>query len=110
MGRSEFGNRAYQPLMLLKAIILQKWYPIDSDPELQNQINDRLSFKVFIGLLLSQPSPDHSVICRFRERVGKAILERIHRELLEKFKSKGFSIESGIWLSMPGWFARPVVL
>jgi IS5 family transposase len=96
VGKSDFGNRAYQPLMLLKAILLQKWYGIDSDPELENQINDRLSFKVFMGLPLALPSPDHSIICRFRERVGKETLERIHHELLHQFKSKGFSIESGM--------------
>jgi hypothetical protein len=31
--------------MLLKWFLLQKWYRIDSDPELENQINDRISFQ-----------------------------------------------------------------
>ena len=33
---------------------------IPSDPELENQINDRISFKKFLGLTLDKPSPDHS--------------------------------------------------
>lgn len=65
-------------------------------PELENQINDRISFKVFIGLPLADPSPDHSVICRFRERVGHKTMEAIHAELLMQFRSMGFSIESGM--------------
>jgi len=96
VGKSEFGNKAYHPLMLLKALLLQKWFGIKSDPELENQINDRLSFKAFIGLPFSEPSPDHSIICRFRERIGKAELEKIFHELLEQFNRLGFSIESGM--------------
>jgi len=68
--KATVGNVAYPPVMLLKALLLQKWFGIRSDPELENQINDRISFKVFIGLPFGDPSPDHSVICRFRERVG----------------------------------------
>ncbi len=96
VGQSEYGNKAYPPLMLLKSLLLQKWYGIKSDPELESQINDRLSFKSFIGLPLSEPSPDHSIICRFRERIGKDVLEQVHHELLEQLNTLGFSIESGM--------------
>jgi len=96
VGKSEFGNKAYHPLMLMKALLLQKWFGIKSDPELENQINDRLSFKAFIGLPFSEPSPDHSIICRFRERIGRVGLEKIFHELLEQFNRLGFSIESGL--------------
>jgi len=48
VGKSEFGNKAYPPLMLMKALLLQKWFGIKSDPELENQINDRLTFKAFM--------------------------------------------------------------
>jgi len=95
VGKADCGNRAYPPLMLLKALLVQKWFGIDSDPELENQINDRLSFKIFIGLPLAKLSPDHSIICRFRERVGKETIEKIHQKLLLQFQAMGFSIESG---------------
>jgi IS5 family transposase len=46
VGKSREGADAYPPLMLLKGLLLRKWYRIDSDPELENhQINDRISFK-----------------------------------------------------------------
>ena len=96
VGQSEFGNKAYPPLMLLKAILIQKWFGIKSDPDLERQINDRFSFKAFIGLPFSVPSPDHSIICRFRERTGKDTLEKVHHELLNQFDTLGFSIESGM--------------
>lgn len=96
VGHSVYGNRAYPPLMLLKALLIQKWFGIASDPELENQINDRFSFKTFIGLPLSDPSPDHSILSRFRTRIGKGLLEDVHHVLLLQFQGKGFSIESGM--------------
>lgn len=58
IGRREEGADAYSPLMLLKALLLQKWFHIPSDPELENQINDRWFFKKFLGLPLDASSPD----------------------------------------------------
>jgi len=63
VGKSEEGADAYPPLMLLKCLLLQKWFRIPSDPELEDQINDRISFKRFIGLPLDKPS---LIIVRFR--------------------------------------------
>jgi hypothetical protein len=45
VGTSGEGADAYPPLLLFKCMLLQKWFRINSDPELENQINDRLSFK-----------------------------------------------------------------
>jgi transposase, IS5 family len=36
VGSSEEGARAYPPLMLFKCLMLQKWFRIPSDPELEN--------------------------------------------------------------------------
>lgn len=77
VGKSKACNAAYPPLMLLKCLLIQKWFGPSSDPETESQVNDRISFKAFIGLPLAEPSPDHSVICRFRERVGKETIENI---------------------------------
>ena len=96
VGQSDSGNKAYPPLMLLKALLIQKWFGIKSDPDLESQINDRFSFKAFIGLPFSDSSPDHSIICRFRDRIGKETLERVHQELLMQFDGLGYSIESGM--------------
>ena len=49
-GKSKEGERAYSPLLLFKCMLLQKWFQIKSDPELESQINDRISFKGFLDL------------------------------------------------------------
>ena len=36
VGKSKEGADAYPPLMLLKCMLLQKWFRIPSDPELGN--------------------------------------------------------------------------
>ena len=41
VGTSGEGADAYPPLLLFKCMLLQKWFHIDSDPELENKINDR---------------------------------------------------------------------
>jgi transposase, IS5 family len=77
VGTSEQGARAYPPLMLFKCLLLQKWFRIPSDPELENQITDRLSFKTFLGLSFSQPAPDHSTFSRFRSRLPKEAMNAV---------------------------------
>ena len=77
-------------------MMLQKWFRINSDPELENQINDRLSFKKFLGLSLSKPSPDHSTFSRFRNRLSKNAMDQINSEILRQFEAKGLTINEGI--------------
>lgn len=56
VGTSKEGAGAFPPLLLMKCMLLQKWFHIPSDPEFENQINDRISFKKFLGLTLEKPS------------------------------------------------------
>ena len=81
VGTSGEGADAYPPLLLFKCMLLQKWFRINSDPELENQINDRLSFKKFLGLSFDRPSPDHSTFSRFRSRLSKNAMDQINSEI-----------------------------
>ncbi len=96
VGTRREGADAYPPLMLLKGLLLQKWYRIDSDPELENQINDRISFKKFLGLSFDQHSPDHSTFSRFRSRLSKEAMHRINSVVLQQFSRKGLVINEGV--------------
>jgi IS5 family transposase len=96
VGTSKEGADAYPPLMLLKCLLLQKWFRIPSDPELENQINDRISFKKFLGLSLDKPSPDHSTFSRFRSRLSKEAMMQLNNAILLQFAQKDLSINEGI--------------
>jgi len=96
VGKSFEGNEAYPPLLLMKCLLLQQWFKIDSDPELETQINDRISFKKFLGLSFDNPAPDHSTFSRFRGRFSKDNMRMINHELLSQFASRGLTINEGI--------------
>ncbi len=96
IGVSNEGADAYPPLMLFKCLLLQKWFRIPSDPELESQINDRISFKKFLKLPFDMPSPDHSTFSRFRKRLSKKAMIKINSEVLKHFDKKGLSINEGI--------------
>jgi len=96
VGTSKEGADAYPPLMLLKCLLLQKWFHIPSDPELENQINDRISFKKFLGISIDKPSPDHSTFSRFRSRLSKEAMMKLNNEVLQAFANQGLSINEGI--------------
>ncbi|MCJ7773281.1 MAG: IS5 family transposase [Desulfobacterales bacterium] len=96
VGTSSEGADAYPPLLLFKCLMLQKWFHINSDPELENQINDRLSFKKFLSLPFGKPAPDHSTYSRFRGRLSKNAMDQINSEILRQFESQGLTINEGI--------------
>ena len=95
-GTSNEGADAYPALMLLKALLLQKWFRIPSDPELENQINDRISFKKFLGLPLDRPFPDHSTFSRLRGRLSREAMTELNNVVLQEFGRRGLSINEGI--------------
>jgi IS5 family transposase len=96
VGTSNEGADAYPPLLLFKCLLLQKWFHINSDPELENMINDRWSFKEFLNFPLSKPSPDHSTFSRFRKRLSKEAMDQINSEILRQFEKQGLTINEGI--------------
>ena len=96
IGKSDEGADAYPPLILFKCMLLQKWFRIPSDPELESQINDRISFKKFLNLPFNMPSPDHSTFSRFRSRLSKKAMIQINSEVLKQFHQEGLTINEGI--------------
>ena len=96
IGTSSEGADAYSPLLLFKCFLLQKWFHIDSDPELESQINDRISFKRFLDLSFGDPSPDHSTFSRFRKRLSKNAMDQINSEILRQYEKQGLTINEGV--------------
>src|SRR3990172_7330544 len=83
------GRPSHPPLVMFKALLLQQWYGL-ADPGLVEAICDRLSFQRFLGLSLTDPVPDETRICRFRNRVGQAGLgERLVSLLEEQLDGQG---------------------
>ena len=95
-GKNKLGQPTYPPLMLFKCLLLQKWFRIDSDPELESQINDSRAFRKFLGLHSDVPSPDHSTFSSFRGRLSKGQFETITLNILNQIAAEGIIINEGI--------------
>lgn len=68
---SAVGAPAYDGLLLFKMCLLQTWYGL-SDYEVEDRVNDSLSFSYFCGLTIEQAAPDHSTVSRFRKALTEA--------------------------------------
>lgn len=96
VGQKKEGNKAFNPLLLFKGLLLQQWFRIKSDPELESQINDRHSFQSFLGLSAKQSSPDHSTFSKFRKRLTKGKFDAIMSDILNQFAAQGLTINEGV--------------
>ena len=92
------GRPAYASLLMFKALLLQSLYGL-SDAELEDALIDRLSFRRFIGLSLEEDVPDHSTLCRFRNRLIEAgVLEKLFGELDKQLDTAGLILRRGTML------------
>jgi IS5 family transposase len=55
------GRPRKQVLMMLKALLLQQWYGL-SDADLEEALNDRMSFRRFVGLGLEEAARSHDLV------------------------------------------------
>jgi transposase, IS5 family len=89
------GAPGYPALMLFKALLLQQWHGL-SDPELEVALKDRLSFRRFLGVSLSERLPDHSSLWRFREQLGESgLAERAFATITAQIERAGFMLKRG---------------
>ena len=88
------GAPAYPSLALFKALLLQQWYGL-SDPGLEEALADRLSFRRFIGLGLSEQVPDHSTLWRFREQLAENGLAERSLRSYQSDREVGLRVEAG---------------
>lgn len=79
--KSNAGAKPFDVVMMFKILILQRYYGL-GDSQVEYQILDRTSFKVFLGLETGDKVPDEKTVWSFRERVTKTGLVT---ELFDKF-------------------------
>ena len=92
------GRAGWPALLLLKAVLLQSLYGL-SERELEEALNDRLSFRRFVGLSLEQTAPDHTVLNRFRNQlVAEGLLEKLFAELDRQLEKAGVILKRGTML------------
>lgn len=93
--KSARGEAAYPPLVMFKALLLQRWYGL-SDPGLESALADRLSFMRFCGLSLEDRTPDHTTLWRFREQLTRGgLMDALFAELTRQLVAANVLVKSG---------------
>jgi transposase, IS5 family len=83
------GGRPHSPVkLMLKLQFLQACFNL-SDPAAEDAVNDRLSFREFLGLKAHESAPDETTIVKFRGRMvarghGSTIFDRVKQMLNER--------------------------
>ena len=89
------GRPSYPPLTMVKVLLLEQWYSL-SDPQMEEALSDRISFRRFVGLGLEDDTPDHSTISRFRSEMAKRELsEKLFEELESQLDKRGLMLKEG---------------
>jgi transposase, IS5 family len=89
------GRPRKQVLMMLKALLLQQWYGL-SDADLEETLNDRMSFRRFVGLGLEEAAPDHTTLCRFRNQLAEeGLSEKLFSEFSRQLEARGLILKRG---------------
>jgi IS5 family transposase len=94
-GKSVTGRLPYDGLVLFKIELLRVWYGL-SDGDVEEQVNDRISFSRFAGISMENEVPDSTTVCRFRNMLVKAdAYERLLSEINRQLEEKGIIVKSG---------------
>lgn len=89
------GRPAFPAMILFKGILLQQWYQL-SDFKLEEELKDRISFRLFVGLESPILPPDETTIVRFRKKLGENNLqEKLFNIINNQLRRKRKEIKKG---------------
>mgnify|MGYP001797361876 CR=1 FL=1 len=94
-GQSATGNPSYDGVILFKMCLLQTWYGL-SDYEVEDRVNDSISFGYFCGLTIDQVAPDHSTLSRFRTAMTKAgAYDKLFKLINQQLEAQNIIVKKG---------------
>lgn len=87
------GRPPCPPIVLFKMCLLQHCYGL-SDPQCEEMVSDRLSWRKFVGLGLQERVPDETTLVRFRQRLLEAGLQDKMLSLInEQLEGRGLILK-----------------
>ena len=90
------GGRPFWPAVtMLKCVMLQKWFNL-SDPQLEEQLRDRLSFRRFVRLSLDDATPDETTLVNFRKRLrAHGMASTLFEQVVQTLADQGLVLKEG---------------
>jgi IS5 family transposase len=88
------GRPNIDVVIMIKLLVLQQWFGL-SDPQLERELADRISFKVFIRT--SNIIPDFTTVWLFREKLAESGKDKeIWTELQRQLDNLGYKVGKGV--------------
>jgi IS5 family transposase len=89
------GRDSYAPLKMFKVMLVQSWYDL-SDPEMEFYLSTNLIFMTFCQFSITESKPDHSTICRWRNRFAESgLFDTIFKGIMDELHELGLEIKHG---------------
>jgi IS5 family transposase len=79
---SHTGKPSLDPVVFFKLVIVGYLENICSDRALERMVDMRIDLKYFLDYDLDERAPDHSTICKTRQRIGVEIFEAVFNHIL----------------------------
>jgi transposase len=87
---SKLGRKSLDPVLLFKMLLIGYLFNVDSERELEQEVNLNIAYRWFLGMDLSDKVPDHSTFSQNRRRrfkdstVTQEIFDHIVKLCIEK--------------------------
>jgi transposase, IS5 family len=89
------GRRPYPLTTMLRIHCIQQWYSL-SDPAMEDALYEIASMRLFAGLSLDKPIPDHTTIMNFRHLLErKKLARKIFKEVNQWLTEAGVLLKEG---------------
>jgi IS5 family transposase len=85
----DWGRDAWDPVLMFKMVCLQFLYDL-SDRDIEEQATFNMVYKWFLGLSAEELPPDHTTLCRFRQRLGAEGFQKLFNQVVEQARNRGF--------------------
>jgi len=81
--------------MMLKVVLMQQWFHL-SDPAMEGMLLDRISFREFVGLNMTDGTVDETTICTFRKRLREqGLIQQLFDDVVAHLSEQGLIVEEG---------------
>ena len=95
-GFSRTGCPGYDSIVLFRMELMRTWYGL-SDGDVEEQVNDRLSFSRFAVPGMADEVPDSTTLCRFRGALVKSgVYDRLLLEVNRQLTSRHVMVTVGV--------------
>ena len=89
------GRRPYPLSTMLRIHCMQQWYSL-SDPAMEDALYEIASMRLFAGLSLDKPIPDHTTVMNFRHLLKrKKLARKIFKEVNQWLTEAGVLLKEG---------------